>query len=311
MKRDLSGYRHFAIAPLTGAIGAEIGGIDAAQAQDEAVAAELRRALDEFHVLFFRDQHLDEGGIVRFAGIFGSVGNEPLANRLDGAPPVGRLVREADAPADMRNFGDRWHMDRAGDDCPSRGFVLYNEEAPDYGGDTMFASLSAAYDALSPELQARFAGLTGVHSMSGVFGLDEHSRRIKRVLGPKYRDPPTANAEQLALIRHEAEHPLVCRHPVTGRPFLFVSGYYFLRIRELPEAESDQLVEELNRHASRPDFTCRFRWRPGSIAVLDNRCTMHYAVNDYAGFARRMMRVELRGDWRPERAAALQHREKG
>jgi taurine dioxygenase len=310
VKFDLGGYRRLSISPLTGAIGAEIGSVDASEELDAAVADELRRALAEFQVIFLRDQHLDERTVLRFARTFGEAGSEPLARRGADQPLVGRIARAADAPADLRNFGDRWHMDKAGDDCPSKGFVLFCEEVPDYGGDTMFTSLAAAYDALSPDHQAWLGGLTGVHSMSGVFGLDARNARTERVLGPEWRAAPEADADQLALIRHEAEHPLVCRHPDSGRPFLFVTGNYFLRIKELPEAESDRLIEELNRHVVRPDFTCRFRWRKGSVAVLDNRCTQHYAVNDYAGFARRMLRVELRGDWKPERAVHVQQREK-
>jgi taurine dioxygenase len=309
VKLDLGGYRHIAVEPVAGALGAEISGVNAAAALDPAVAEELARALAQFHVLFLRDQQLDEAGVLRFARCFGTPGTAPLAGRSGDQPLVGHLSREADAPAAMRNFGDRWHMDRAGDRCPPKGFMLYCEEAPAYGGDTLFASLSAAYDALSPEARAFCAGLTGVHSMSGVFGLDERTDRPEPMLGGDRREAPFNDPAQLAYIRQEAEHPLVCRHPDTGRPYLFVTGNYFLRIKELPRADSDRLIDELNRHVVRPDFTCRFRWRRGSVAVLDNRCTLHYAANDYTGFARRMLRVELAGDWRPQRALPEQRRE--
>lgn len=302
MKFDLDAYRHIDVQPVTGSIGAEIAGIDAREDLDGAIAAELRRALGQFHVLFLRDQQLDETGVLRLARYFGQVGSTPLANRRDDQPLVGRLSREADVPADVRNFGDRWHMDRAGDQWPPKGFLLYCEEAPDYGGDTSFASLAAAYDALPAKTQAWCATLTGVHSMSGVFGLDPRSANALSMLGNTIREAPFSDPAQLALVRQEAEHPLVCRHPDNGRPYLFVSGNYFLRIKDMPEADSDALIEELNRHVIRPDFTCRFRWRRGSVAVLENRSTLHFAANDYAGFARRMLRVELSGDWQPERA---------
>jgi len=201
-------------------------------------------------------------------------------------------------------------MDRAGDVCPPKGFALYCQEAPEYGGDTLFASLSAAYDALAPDVQEWCAGLTGVHSMSGVFGLDDRSGKVPSMLGNEVREAPFSDPKQLAYVRQEAEHPLVCRHPDNGRPYLFVTGNYFLRIKELPQAQSDRLIAELNRHVIRPDFTCRLRWRKGTVAVLENRCTQHYAVNDYAGFARRMLRVELAGNWRPERAIVAEHRER-
>jgi taurine dioxygenase len=299
MKFDLDSYRRIGLAPVTGAIGAEVTAIDAGCALNDAVAEELRRALAQFHVLFFRDQKLDDAAILRLARIFAPHSVAPLADRGE-QPLIGRLAREADVPADERNFGDRWHMDRAGDAAPPLGFLLYCEEAPDYGGDTLFASLSAAYDALSPAVQERLATLTGVHSMSRIFGLDERTARTRSLIGDDIRPAPFKDQAQLDYVCQEAEHPLVCRHPANGRPYLFVTGNYFLRVKGLPQAESDALVDELNRHVTRPDFTCRFRWQKDSVAVLDNRCALHFAVNDYFGFARRMRRVELGSDWVPQ-----------
>jgi taurine dioxygenase len=300
MKFDLSPYRHVRIAPVTGALGAKVVDIDAGAALGDAAADELRRALAQFHVLFFRDQHLDDDGLLRLAEVFAPLSASPL-NARDGAQPlISRLAREAEVPVAERNFGDRWHMDRAGDPAPPLGFLLYCEEAPEYGGDTMFASLSAAYDALPGHVQQRLAGLTGVHSMSRLFGLDERTARTPNLLDEPSRPAPFTDQKHLDYVCSEAEHPLVCHHPANGRPYLFASGNYFLRIKELPQAESDALVDELNRHVTRPDFTCRFRWRKNSIAILDNRCTLHFAVNDYAGFARRMRRVELGSDWVPQ-----------
>jgi taurine dioxygenase len=298
MKFDLGGYRHLRLAPVTGAIGAEVSDIDAGRRLGDAIAEELRRALAQFHVLFLRDQALDDAAILRLAQVFAPPSVAPLANRGE-QPLIGRLAREADVPAAERNFGDRWHMDRAGDRVPPLGFLLYCEEAPDYGGDTLFASLSAAYDALPGEVQKRLSTLTGIHSMSRIFGLDERTARTRSRIGDDIRPAPFKDRAQLDYVCQEAEHPLVCRHPANGRPYLFVTGSYFLRVKGLPQAESDALVDELNRHVTRPDFTCRWRWRKDSVAVLDNRCTLHFAVNDYAGFARRMRRVELGSDWVP------------
>jgi taurine dioxygenase len=300
MKFDLAAYRHVHLAPVTGALGAEVVEIDASAALSDAVADELRRALAQFHVLFFRDQRLDDAALLRLASLFAPPRASPLEGRDPGQAPIGRLAREPDVPARERNFGDRWHMDRAGDATPPMGFVLYCEEAPDYGGDTLFASLSAAYDALPGEVQTRLAGFTGVHSMSRLFGLDERTARTHSPLGDDIRPVPFTDRAQLDYVCREAAHPLVCRHPANGRPYLFVTGSYFLRVEGLPQAESDALIDELNRHVTRPDFTCRFRWRPGSMTVLDNRCTLHFATNDYAGFARRMRRVELGSDWIPQ-----------
>jgi taurine dioxygenase len=298
MKFDLESYRHIGLAPVTGVIGAEVD-IDAGHLLGDAVARELRRALGQFHVLFLRGQRLDDDAILRLAQIFAPPGIGPLTNGAE-QPLIARLAREADVPAAERNFGDRWHMDRAGDEVPPLGFLLYCEEAPEYGGDTLFASLSAAYDALAPAVQERLATLRGVHSMSRIFGLDERTARTRSLIGDDIRPAPFSDQAQLDYVCQEAEHPLVCRHPLNGRPYLFVTGNYFLRVKGLPQAESDALVDELNRHVTRPDFTCRFRWQKNSVAVLDNRCTLHFAVNDYAGFARRMRRVELGSDWIPQ-----------
>lgn len=299
MKFDLAAYRHVRIAPVTGALGAEVLEIDAGAALGEPVAEELRDALARFHILFFRDQQLDDAAVLRLAEVFAPPSVAPLADRGD-RPLISRMVREADVPRGERNFGDRWHMDRAGDAAPPLGFLLCCDEAPEYGGDTLFASLSAAYDALAPEVQARLATLTGVHSMSRIFGLDERTARTRSLIGDDIRPAPFTDRAQLDRVCQEAAHPLVCRHPANGRPYLFVTGNYFLRVEGLPQAESDALIDELNRHVTRPDFTCRFRWRKGSVAVLDNRCTLHFAANDYTGFARRMRRVELGSDWIPQ-----------
>jgi taurine dioxygenase len=299
VKRDLTHYRHIAVAPVTGAIGAEITGIDASAALSDAVADELRRAIGEFHVIFLRDQAMDDEALLRLASVFARPSLAPLANR-PGQPLISRMIREAEVPADQRNNGDRWHMDRAGDDAPPFGFLLYCDEAPEYGGDTLFASLSAAYDALTPEVQERLSKLTGIHSMSGVFGLDERTRRMEKPLLNEVRPLPFTDQAEIDFVCHEAKHPLVCHHPANGRPYLFVTGNYFLRIEGMEQPEAEALIDALNVHVTRPDFTCRFRWRPGSIAVLDNRCTLHFAAGDYAGFARRMRRVELGSDWIPQ-----------
>lgn len=301
MKFDLGAYRAINLHPVNGAIGAEVSGVDASRALSPVVAAELHQALSEFNVLFLRDQQLDEAGFIRFAECFGEIGASPLVGReLAKHQMIGRLTREADVPPDVRNNGDRWHTDRAQDERPPKGFLLYCEEAPEYGGDTLFASMGRAFDALPSDLQERCLELTGIHSMSGVLDLDGNGTDRQAIDG-RMRRAEWADPASHDYIRKETEHPLVTAHPETGRPLLYVTGAYLRRIKELDLAEGLELIDRLNRHTVRPEFTCRFRWRKGSIAVLDNRVTQHYAVNDYAGFARRMMRVELCGDWRPER----------
>lgn len=301
MKFDLGAYRTISVHPVGGALGAEIGLVDAGRELGPDVVAELRLALAQFNVLFLRDQHLDDDQFIRFAECFGEIGTSPLAGAgLTKHQMLGRMFREADVPTDVRNNGDRWHTDRAQDERPPKGFLLYCEEAPEYGGDTLFASMTAAYAALPPDLQEYCATLTGIHSMRGVLDIDG-SGEDRQAIDGKTRSAQWADPASHDYIRKETEHPLVTTHPETGVPLLFVTGAYLLRIKELGPAEGLELIDRLNRHAVRPEFTCRFRWRKGSIAILDNRVTQHYAVNDYAGFARRMKRLELRGDWQPQR----------
>lgn len=305
LRYDLSRYRAIGVEPVNGAIGAEIAGVDARQIGDPEMVRELRRALAEFNVLFFRDQDLNVSQLADFAELFGVLGASPLAGPLPAREArIGQLVREANVPDDVRNNGDRWHMDRAQEEKPPKGFVLYCEEAPAYGGDTMFASLTRAFAALPPQMQERCAKLTGVHSMIGVLDVDGTAGPDRQSIDETTRKADWVSAEIRDYVRKEGEHPLVCRHPDTGQPYLFVSGAYMRRIKELPLEEGLELVDRLNRHVVRPEFTCRFRWRKGSLAVLDNRVTQHYAVNDYAGFARRMRRAELEGDYRPVRIGA-------
>jgi taurine dioxygenase len=301
MQYDLSAYRRIQVRPIGGALGAEIDGVDAAAVQQAEVAAELRRALAQFNVIFLRDQRLDAAGVAAFAGVFGRVGGSPLSRKDGGGghPGVSRLRREADVASDVRNFGDRWHSDRAHDERPPKGFVLYCEEAPEYGGDTLFASLTRAWESLAPPLQALCRTLTGVHSMSGLFDVDGAGYGRRSLAGEGMMSDTAAD-----YVRQRMEHPLVCRHPDTGAPYLFVSGAYLVGIKQLDDREGAALIERLNQHVVRPEHTCRFRWRTGSIAVLDNRVTQHYAVNDYSGFTRSMLRTEIAGDWRPVAAEA-------
>jgi taurine dioxygenase len=304
MKFDLARYRNISVSPITGVIGAEIGAVDVSRGLGKVVVDELRQALSQFHVLFFRDQQLDIPGLARFAEYFGELGISPLAaNGLDEHPMVVRMARAAEVSSQTRNYGDRWHSDRSSDELPPKGFLLYCEEAPDYGGDTLFANLCEAYEGLPADIKQRCDRLTGIHSMSGVIDVDDKDDTKQRKIGGAKRSAAGIDPAKLDFIRKEVEHPLVCRHPDNGRPFLYVTGAYLVRIKELSEEDSAALIEQLNQHVVKPEFTCRFRWRKGSIAVLDNRCTQHYAVNDYAGFARQMLRVELSGDGRPLRAS--------
>jgi taurine dioxygenase len=298
MNYDLTKYRHIRVTPSGGVIGAEIGGVDVSQPVDDTVFAEIRRALNDHHVIFFRDQKLDAHGLAGFAKRFAPLTIVPYTQGVSDHPMVTRLYRPADVPVSERNIGDRWHSDQAARERPNMAFALYCVQAPPYGGDTLFASLCEAYDRLSLGMKEICAGLIGVHSLSGVFGPDgKGGGGTKKPLVHKGAESHYKIDETLAAqLRAEVEHPLVRTHPETGRPILYVSGDYLIRFKGMTDLESAPLIAQLNQHAVRPEFTCRFRWRPGSLAILDNRCTQHYALNDYAGFVREMLRTEMEGE---------------
>lgn len=290
---DLSQYRKIRVEPLTGSIGAEISGVDIAHL-DDAAFAEIRQAFHEHAVVFFRDQDLDADSLGRFAERFAPLA-VTYARTGDNAHPVGRMHRAADTPATVRNLGDRWHADQSSREAPNMGVALYCLEAPPYGGDTLFAGLCAAYEGLAPGLKAICAPLVALHSLSGIYGSD--GRGGVGTTKPFAYEGTHARLDEQMLeqIRKRIRHPLISTHPETGRPILYVTGNHMVGIEGMNDLEARPLLELLNNHVVRPEFTCRFRWRKGSLAVWDNRCAQHYAVNDYAGFARTMLRAEMQG----------------
>jgi taurine dioxygenase len=311
LRFDLSKYKKITVSPLTGHIGAEISGVDIAHGVSDAQFSEIRTAFLDHHVIFFRGQTLNHASLAAFSERFGPLFMIPYAKPSPEHPFVTNLVRNADVPSSERNIGDRWHSDQSPRECPSLGFALYCVEAPDYGGDTLFASQTAAYDALPDDMKSMCETLIAIHSPSGVFGRDGMGGGGNRKpLVHKGREGEYKLDEKtLEILRAEMEHPVVCFHPETGKRYLYATGDYMIRLKGMSEEESMPIIEKLNRHVSRPEFTCRFRWQAGSVAILDNRCTQHYAVNDYEGFARSMLRVEIAGSRpfgpaRPQAAAA-------
>jgi taurine dioxygenase len=264
-----------------GPLGAEVTGIRLSPDMDAAEIAELRRLWLAHGVLFFRDQaHLGPAEFLGFARRFGEVVEYPFVKGLEGFPEITPVVK---LEGDRRNFGGVWHSDTTYLECPPMATMLIARELPPAGGDTMFADTCAAYEALSPGLKETLERLQGLSSSRKA---DASATREDRV-----RDSGTGKAEVL-----EAEHPVVRTHPETGRKALFVNVGHTVRFVGWTEEESRPLLEYLFRHLTQPEFTCRFRWRPGSIAFWDNRCTQHYPLNDYHGYRRVMHRVTLAGD---------------
>lgn len=290
---DLSRYRRIRVEPLTGSVGAEVFDVDVAQI-DDATFAEIRQAFHEHSVIFFRDQELDADSLGAFASQFAPL-SLSYARGRENDPRVSRMHRAPETPRAVRNLGDRWHADQSSRERPNMGVALYCLEAPPYGGDTLFASLCAAWDSLAPALKTICEPLIALHSLSGIYGSDGRGGVGTTKPFGLTESPLGLDEEMLAQIRHRYEHPLLCTHPDTGRPILYVTGNHMVGIKGMNDLEALPLLQMLNNHVTKPEFTCRFRWKKGSLAVWDNRSLQHYAVNDYEGFARSMLRAEMEG----------------
>jgi taurine dioxygenase len=270
-------YGTIQATPTTPNIGAEIAGIDLSRPLGNRQVDELHDALAAHQVLFFRDQKLDYDSAKAFARHFGDLHIHPNTPGPDGHPEI--LPIHADANS-KRIAGERWHSDVSCDPEPPLGSILYLHTVPPVGGDTLFASQYAAYDALSPQLKTYLEGLTAFHDG-----------------GPSYR---ATNAKigvpEAGRIYPSANHPVVRTHPVTGRKALYVNRGFTQRINGLPDDEARALLAFLIEHSVKPDFQVRFRWRANSVAFWDNRAVQHLAVWDYFPQVRTGFRVTIKGD---------------
>jgi taurine dioxygenase len=278
-------YRRIEVARTAGALGAVVCGVDLAALDDETFD-EIRRALLDHLVLFFHDQDLSIEAQKAFGQRFGRLHRHPYVAPVEDHPEVIEIVKE---PADVKNFGGGWHADLTYLEQPMMGAVLYAQEVPAAGGDTLFANMYLAYETLSPGLRGLLDGLAAVHDDRDTGYFDRARVGSMQLLD----DDATSGAADVGT---RAAHPVVRTHPETGRDALFVNQAVTVRFQEMSEAESHPLLDYLFRHLERPEFTCRFRWRQGSVALWDNRCTQHRALNDYPGQRRAMRRVLVAGD---------------
>jgi alpha-ketoglutarate-dependent taurine dioxygenase len=264
------------VRPLTPSIGAEIVGLDLARPLDAGQVAGVREALARYSVVFFRDQALTPDTQVAFARQFGDpTPAHPVIPAIEGHPEVLRIDGRDDRAA-------WWHTDVTFMKTPPLGSILSMDEAPPVGGDTLWASTQAAYDALSDPVRAMCDGLVAVHhdpwfaaEVAQCGGLEWDGKHIDAL--------------------RPVVHPVVRTHPETGRNGLFVNPQFTRMIVGLSPTESDAILDMLHRHQHKPEFCCRFRWEAGSVAFWDNRATLHYAVDDYGDAARVAHRVTLRG----------------
>jgi taurine dioxygenase len=271
-----------AVRPVSTAVGAEILGLDLADTLPDATIDTIRHALFQHGVVFFRDQKLTPEQHVAFAQRFGAINVNRFFKTVDGYPMIAEVRKE---PDQVGNIGGGWHTDHSYDQAPAMGSILYAREVPETGGDTLFASMYAAYDALSDGLKRTLESLQALHSSRHVFGVEAYAGRGD--LKGRYLNPEAAT--------QDAVHPVVVRHPGSGRKALYVNSGFTVRFVGWTDEESRPLLQYLYQHAARPEFTYRFQWREGSLAFWDNRCTWHYALNDYHGHRRLMHRITVEG----------------
>jgi taurine dioxygenase len=272
-------YHHIEVRPITGALGAEIEGVNVARPLDGAVIAEIRQAFLDHLVVFIRNQKLTPREQLAFARQFGQPVEYPQLKGLPECPLITPVIKLAH---ERVNFGGIWHSDTTYLERPPMASMLYAIEIPPYGGDTLFANQYLAYETLSEGYRKLLDGLVGVSSSLKADASRTREDRLR-----------AAGAEHKALL---AEHPVVRTHPETGRKALYVNVGHTTHFKGLTEEESRPLLDYLFGHQVRPEFTCRLHWEPGSLAFWDNRCTQHNPVNDYHGFRRVMHRVTLAGD---------------
>lgn len=268
------------VQPLSGALGAEVSGVDLAAAGDNTIA-EIRKIWLDHGVIFFRDQDLPPAKFLAVARQFGEAVEYPFVKGIEGFPeiiPVVKLEHET------KNFGGIWHTDTAYLDKPPMATMLVAREVPPYGGDTLFANMYLAYETLSEGMKRMLDGMTAINKSA--------KADVTRTREDRIRDSGKTEARK----EYVSEHPVVRTHPETGRKALYVNVGHTAHFKDMSEEESAPLLNYLFQHQTRPEFTCRFSWRPGSVALWDNRCVLHNPVNDYHGFRRVMHRITLAGD---------------
>jgi len=272
-------YRLIEVRPIAGTLGAEIAGVTLSGDLPPAVITEIRQAFLDHLVVFFREQRLTPQVQLAFARRFGEPMEYPQLKGLPECPMITPVVK---LEHERHNFGGVWHSDTTYLERPPMASMLYAVEIPPYGGDTLFANQYLAFEALSSGLQQMLATLRGVNTSTKADVTRSREDRLR-----------AAGVESKALT---ASHPVVRTHPETGRRALYINAGHTAHFEGWTEAESRPLLEYLFAHQVKPEFTCRFRWEPGSIAFWDNRCAQHNPVNDYHGYKRVMHRVTLAGD---------------
>ena len=274
MNQTSQDYERIEVKPITPRTGAEVHGVDLSAPVDQQTFSEIHAALKNHCVLFFRDQSFDHDSQKAFGRLFGELAVHPAIAAPEGHPEIVPIHADENS---TKIAGERWHSDVSCTDKPPMGSILYLHTVPETGGDTLFANMYAAYDALSDRMKAYLDGLTARHDgeeqYRGRYGDDDAGKRYPF-----------------------ADHPVVRTHPETGRKCLFINPIFTTKIHGLPRLESDAVLRMLHQHCSNEDFQVRFRWQKGSVAFWDNRCVQHLAIWDYYPHTRSGFRVTINGD---------------
>ena len=277
----MTNYSTINVKPLSGNIGAEIDGVNLKKISKEQFK-EIKIVFGKYGVIFFRNQNLSPEEEIIFAELWGEININRFFTNLEGYPKIALVSKE---PDQKKNIGGAWHTDHTYDLEPAMGSILFAHQVPKKGGDTLFSSMYAAYETLSDGLKDTLKNMYGRHSSRHVFGTSRAERNddtVGRII----------NSDKA---KQDAIHPVVITHPQTGRKALFVNPTFTLGFDGWSDEESKPLLNYLYSHATKPEFTCRFKWEEGSIAFWDNRSTWHLAVNDYNGQRRLMHRITING----------------
>ena len=279
-----SGPTTITVTPASPAVGAEIGNVDIAAGVSDEQFAEIRQAFVDYGVIFFRDQHLTEDQHIEWAERWSTINVNRFFVAVETHPQIAEVRKE---PHEQLNIGTHWHTDHSYDQIPAMGSILLARVVPETGGDTLFSSQYAAYDALSDGMKETLLHMSADHTSRIAFGK----------LAPAAADDDLgARLGNAQAALQDATHPVVIKHPLSGRPALYVNRDFTTNFTGWTDAESEPLLHFLWAHASDPVFTCRFTWREGSMAIWDNRAVQHRALNDYQGQRRLMHRITLEGE---------------
>ena len=268
------------VTPANNVLGAFIGGVQVAECSDDDLAV-IKQAYVDHAVVFFRDQVLTPDQHIAFAQRWSEINVNRFFPAVGSHPTIAEVRKE---PDQRSNIGGSFHTDHSYDQIPAMGSILYAREVPPAGGDTIFASQYAAYDALSDGMKATLATMRAVHSSRHAFGVPAESYGSDQ----RYENAQAAT--------QDAIHPVVIKHPLSGRAALYVNGDFTTHFEGWRRRESAPLLEQLFAHARQAEFTYRFTWDVGSMAIWDNRAVQHAAVNDYQGHRRLMHRITLEGE---------------